>query len=90
MLRRHLLGTPTKFGVGANRAAVASRFIKKYGYIDICKSSWHEKQNLELKVQDPLDSEKIGVVVLDDAMQVMQLFSPLHYFPHFVDLLFCS
>jgi len=88
MLQRHLLGTPTKFGVGANRAAVASHFIKKYGYIDICKSSWHEKQYRELKVQDSLDSEKIGVVVLDDAMQVMQFFSPLDYFRHFVNLLF--
>ncbi|KAK7342248.1 hypothetical protein VNO80_25193 [Phaseolus coccineus] len=66
MLRRHLLGTPAKFGVGANRAAVASHFIKKYGCIDICKSSWHEKK---LKVQDSLDSEKIGVVVLDDVTQ---------------------
>lgn len=88
MLRRHLLGTPTKIGVGANRAAVARHFIRKYGYIDICKTSWHEKQYLERKVQNSLDSEKIGVVVLDDAMQVMQLFSPLDYFPHFVDLLF--
>jgi len=87
MLRRHLLGTPTKIGVGANRAAVARQFIQKYGYIDICKTSWHEKQYLEQKVHDCLDSEKIGVVVLDDAMQVMQLLSPLVYFPHFVDLL---
>ncbi|KAL9319823.1 hypothetical protein ACSQ67_011662 [Phaseolus vulgaris] len=77
MLQRHLLGTPTKFGVGANRAAVASHFIKKYGYIDICKSSWHEKQYRELKVQDSLDSEKIGVVVLDDAMQHWSLWRDL-------------
>ncbi|KAG4377357.1 hypothetical protein GLYMA_18G095150v4 [Glycine max] len=72
MLRRHLLGTSTKFGVGANRAVVASHFIQKYGYIDIGKSSWHEKQYLDQKVQDSLDSEKIGVVVLDDAMQVSE------------------
>lgn len=81
MLQRHLLGTPTKFGVGANRAAVACHFIKKYGYVDARKSSWYEK------VHGCLDSEKIGVVVLDDAMQVMQLFSSLP--PFFVfDLLF--
>lgn len=73
MLRRHFIGTPTKFGVGANRAAVASHFIQKYGYIDIGKSSWHEKQYLDRKVDYSFDSEKIGVVVLDDAMQVMQL-----------------
>lgn len=88
MLRRHLLGTPTKFGVGANRAAVASRFIQKYGYVDIGKSSWHEKQYLDEKVQDSVDSEKIGVVVLDDAMQVMQLFSTCFFFYFFVDILF--
>ena len=87
MLRRHLLGTPTKFGVGANRAAVASRFIQKYGYVDIGKSSWHEKQYLDQKVQDSLDSEKIGVVVLDDAMQVMQLLSPPDIFLLFVYIL---
>ncbi|CAL0301823.1 unnamed protein product [Lupinus luteus] len=62
MLQRHLLGTPIKLGVGANRAAVACHFIQKYGYIDTRKSSWYEKQ-------DSLDSGKIGVVVLDDAMQ---------------------
>ncbi|XP_027931189.1 probable tetraacyldisaccharide 4'-kinase, mitochondrial [Vigna unguiculata] len=77
MLRRHLLGTPTKIGVGANRAAVARQFIQKYGYIDICKTSWHEKQYLEQKVHDCLDSEKIGVVVLDDAMQHWSLWRDL-------------
>jgi len=71
MLRRHLLGTPTKFGVGANRTAVASSFIQKYGYIDIRNS------NHEQKAQNSLDSEKIGVVILDDAMQVTN--SPPHY-----------
>lgn len=71
MLRRHLLGTETKFGVGANRTAVASQLMQKYGYIDIHKNS--------------IDSEKIGVVVLDDAMQVTQsppitsTFFPLFY-----------
>ncbi|XP_027343831.1 probable tetraacyldisaccharide 4'-kinase, mitochondrial [Abrus precatorius] len=77
MLRRHLRGTPTKIGVGANRAVVASHFIQKYGYIDICKSSWYGKQNLDWKVQDFLDSEKIGVVVLDDAMQHWSLWRDL-------------
>lgn len=83
MLQRHLLGTPTKFGVGANRAAVASQFIQKYGYIDIHKSSLYEKQNHDWKVQNSIDSEKIRVVVLDDAMQVTQLSPalPLHIFP---------
>ncbi|XP_020230586.1 probable tetraacyldisaccharide 4'-kinase, mitochondrial isoform X2 [Cajanus cajan] len=77
MLRRHLLGTTTKFGVGANRAAVASHFIQKYGCIDIGKSSWHDRQYVDWKVQDSLDSEKIGVVVLDDAMQHWSLWRDL-------------
>lgn len=70
MLWRHLLGTSTKFGVGANRAAVASHLIQKYGHIDIRKSLWHANQNLNWKAHNSLDSEKIGIVVLDDAMQV--------------------
>ena len=74
MLQRHLLGTSTKFGVGANRAAVASHFIQKYGCIDTRESPWYEKQHLDQKAYDSVDSEKIGVVVLDDAMQVMSLF----------------
>ncbi|MCH96838.1 putative tetraacyldisaccharide 4'-kinase mitochondrial-like, partial [Trifolium medium] len=49
MLQRHLLGTPTKIGVGPNRAAVASHLINKYGYIDIRKSPLYEKQNLDWK-----------------------------------------
>ncbi|XP_057434253.1 probable tetraacyldisaccharide 4'-kinase, mitochondrial [Lotus japonicus] len=77
MLRRRLLGTSTKFGVGANRAAVASHLIQKHGYIDIRKGSWYEKQKLDCKVQSSLDSEKIGVVVLDDAMQHWSLWRDL-------------
>ncbi|KAF7815838.1 pentatricopeptide repeat-containing protein [Senna tora] len=69
MLRRHFLGTPTKFGVGANRAAVASHFIQKYGYVDTHKSSWNEELSLNWKMQSYPESEKVGVVVLDDAMQ---------------------
>ncbi|KAK2387204.1 tetraacyldisaccharide 4'-kinase family protein [Trifolium repens] len=77
MLQRHLLGTPAKFGVGANRAVVANHLIKKYGYIDICKNSLYEKQNLDRKDQNSHDSEKIGVIVLDDAMQHWSLWRDL-------------
>ncbi|KAL2322670.1 hypothetical protein Fmac_027049 [Flemingia macrophylla] len=69
MLRRHLHGTTTRFGVGPNRAAVASHLIHKYGCIDIGKSSCHDRQYH--------DSEKIGVVVLDDAMQHWSLWRDL-------------
>ncbi|XP_054790531.1 probable tetraacyldisaccharide 4'-kinase, mitochondrial isoform X1 [Prosopis cineraria] len=65
MLRRRLFGTAIQFGVGANRVAVASQFIQKYGYI----SSWHEELCLDRKKESYPDSKKVGVVVLDDAMQ---------------------
>ncbi|KEH16537.1 tetraacyldisaccharide 4-kinase-like protein, putative [Medicago truncatula] len=58
MLRRHLRETLTKFGVGVNRAVVASQSIQKYSYIDIRKSSVYEKQNLDRKARSSLDSEK--------------------------------
>ncbi|KAI5409309.1 hypothetical protein KIW84_054931 [Lathyrus oleraceus] len=77
MLQRHLLGTSTKFGVGAKRAVVASHLIQKYGYIDIRKTSLYEKQNLNWKAHNSLDSEKIGIVVLDDAMQHWSLWRDL-------------
>ena len=70
MLQRHLHGTPTKVGVGANRAAVAFEFIQKYGYVDTRQSLWYDKLCLDWKVPGCLEPEKVGVVVLDDAMQV--------------------
>ncbi|MED6224635.1 hypothetical protein PIB30_086050 [Stylosanthes scabra] len=77
MLRRHLLGTPTKFGVGANRAAVASQLIQRYGYVDTRESSWYRKQHLGHDLNVSLDSENIGAVVLDDAMQHWSLWRDL-------------
>ncbi|KAL5077482.1 hypothetical protein RYX36_016466 [Vicia faba] len=77
MLQRHLLGTSTKFGVGANRASVASHLIQKYGYTDCRKSSLYENQNLNWKAQNYLDSKTIGIVVLDDAMQHWSLWRDL-------------
>ncbi|XP_057724164.1 probable tetraacyldisaccharide 4'-kinase, mitochondrial [Arachis stenosperma] len=77
MLRRHLLWTPTKFGVGANRAAVASQFIQRYGYVDTRESSWYRKQQLGHELNISVDSENIGAVVLDDAMQHWSLWRDL-------------
>ncbi|GAV72906.1 LpxK domain-containing protein [Cephalotus follicularis] len=58
MLQRHLLGKPVNIGVGANRAATAACFFKKYGYID--------RGNAFLKRNS---TEKIGAAILDDGMQ---------------------
>ncbi|PON51476.1 Tetraacyldisaccharide 4'-kinase [Parasponia andersonii] len=71
MLQRHLLGRPVKIGVGANRAATATSFIEKYGYIDPSQVSgrlW-----VESKGPSQFGSEKIGVAILDDGMQHLGL-----------------
>ncbi|GLT76011.1 hypothetical protein SLA2020_476970 [Shorea laevis] len=68
MLRRHLIGVPAKIGVGANRAATADGFFKKYGYVDYgCKSS--ERKSVNETMRSHLGSEKIGAAILDDGMQ---------------------
>ncbi|KAI4354512.1 hypothetical protein L6164_003365 [Bauhinia variegata] len=77
MLERHLSGTSAKFGVGANRVAVSGDFIQRYGYVDSRKNSWIEKPFLDGKVQSHFDSEKIGAVVLDDAMQHWRIWRDL-------------
>ncbi|KAK4275447.1 hypothetical protein QN277_018529 [Acacia crassicarpa] len=77
MLQRHLLGTAVQFGIGANRAAVASHFIKKYGYIKSHQNSWCEELCLHRKKESYPDSKKVGVAVLDDAMQHWSLWRDL-------------
>lgn len=69
MLQRHLLGTSAKVGIGANRAAVASYFLEKYGCLDFNSSKCFNQ-----KAVKQLESGKIGAVILDDGMQVVLLF----------------
>lgn len=68
MLQRHLLGRPVKIGVGANRAATAASFIRKYGYVDPNKVL--ERLWVDSKCPSHFGTEKIGVAILDDGMQV--------------------
>ncbi|KAG8637012.1 hypothetical protein MANES_15G070387v8 [Manihot esculenta] len=68
MLTRHLLGTSSKIGIGANRAATATCFLKQYGYLDP-KSFLFEGMWVDQTVRSPLNFGKIGAVVLDDGMQ---------------------
>lgn len=75
MLERHLFGTPTKIGVGANRAAIAACCFERYGYIDPRSSTCDHKLCLDKNVESHLNSEKIGAVILDDGMQVLKLSS---------------
>ncbi|KAJ7960787.1 Tetraacyldisaccharide 4'-kinase [Quillaja saponaria] len=77
MLQRHLLGKPAKFGIGANRVDVAGLFFQKYGYVDLQNSTCIEKQCRDRKVQKYTDSEKVGVIVLDDGMQHWKLWRDL-------------
>ncbi|KAJ6753610.1 TETRAACYLDISACCHARIDE 4'-KINASE [Salix purpurea] len=69
MLTRHLRGKSVKIGVGANRAATAACFLKRHGYLDprdyLVEGNWHEQGSR-------INSRKIGVVVLDDGMQVSE------------------
>ncbi|KAL6647255.1 hypothetical protein ACP70R_014692 [Stipagrostis hirtigluma subsp. patula] len=66
MLRRRLSDTSAKIGVGANRAAVASSMLQKYGNIDHWDTSCTEKK---ISSTSNLESSKIGVAILDDGMQ---------------------
>ncbi|KAF4347861.1 hypothetical protein G4B88_024292, partial [Cannabis sativa] len=67
MLQRHLLGRPVRIGVGANRAATASSFFEKYGYVD--PSTVSERLWVGAKGPSHFGSEEIGVAILDDGMQ---------------------
>ncbi|KAK8458510.1 hypothetical protein SEVIR_3G392600v4 [Setaria viridis] len=66
MLRRRLSDTSAKIGVGANRAAVASSMLQKYGYIHHSETFHADKK---LSAISKLESSKIGVAILDDGMQ---------------------
>ncbi|PUZ67730.1 hypothetical protein GQ55_3G458600 [Panicum hallii var. hallii] len=66
MLRRRLSDTSAKIGVGANRAAVASSMLRKYGYIHHSKTFCAEKKPSSTS---KLESGIIGVAILDDGMQ---------------------
>lgn len=64
MLERHLFGTSAKIGLGKNRAEVAASIIKKFGHANLPSLLVGEKSEMNSK------NEKVGVVILDDGMQV--------------------
>lgn len=66
----HLLGTSAKIGVGANRAATATSFLERYGYMDPCIGSCFKGQRSNQKMGSNSESDKIGAAILDDGMQV--------------------
>lgn len=72
MLKRHLHGTSAKVGVGANRAATAATLLERYGYINFCSSTCSGRSFSNKKTGTDSCSEKIGVAILDDGMQVVK------------------
>ncbi|KAM0927764.1 hypothetical protein ACQ4PT_002668 [Festuca glaucescens] len=69
MLQRRLADTTTKLGIGANRAAVASSMLEKYGYVDPCEAFLREKLSSAPSQVVNGTSAKIGVAIMDDGMQ---------------------
>ncbi|KAK4386962.1 putative tetraacyldisaccharide 4'-kinase, mitochondrial [Sesamum angolense] len=68
MLQRQLQGTSVKIGVGANRVAIAARFLEQYGYVTSLGAP--QKQLSEAKTDILYKLDMIGVAILDDGMQM--------------------
>ena len=71
MLHRRLVGRSAKIGMGANRAATAAHFFEKYGYMDPGPATFLKRLCVDQTMGSHLDADKIGVVILDDGMQVV-------------------
>lgn len=71
MLKRHLQDTSAIIGIGANRAATAASLLNKHGYTDACRVLCMEDHTLPHKFGPHSDNGKVGVVILDDGMQVL-------------------
>ncbi|XP_073115581.1 probable tetraacyldisaccharide 4'-kinase, mitochondrial isoform X5 [Elaeis guineensis] len=69
MLHRHLLQTSARIGVGANRIATAASMFERHGYVNSCDTLSEKLSSPYKSVSGPKD-ERIGVVILDDGMQV--------------------
>lgn len=70
MLQRHFHATSARIGVGANRAAIASSFLKQYGCFDFRSVDRLSSQQIGGSF---LDSTALGVAILDDGMQHLSL-----------------
>lgn len=69
MLKMHLLPTSARIGAGSNRKAIADSLFERYGFMDA--KLLLEKLSWSCKSGSSSVDEKIGVVVLDDGMQVL-------------------
>lgn len=68
MLRRHLLQTSAKIGVGANRRAIAASVLERYGHMD--SAVVFAKLSFSQRLEPDHGNKNVGVVILDDGMQV--------------------
>lgn len=71
MLKRHLQDTSAIIGIGADRAAAAASLLNKHGYTDACHTLCMGDRKLPRKFGPHSDNGKVGVVILDDGMQVL-------------------
>ncbi|PKU60946.1 putative tetraacyldisaccharide 4'-kinase, mitochondrial [Dendrobium catenatum] len=71
MLQRHLSKTSVKIGVGANRSAAAAEMFERYGCMELGSALHSEAPLSPFKSGPHLRTEMIGIVILDDGMQVL-------------------
>ena len=76
MLQRYLIGKSAKIGVGVNRAATTSFFLQRYGYMNQHSINCYERLLNGQEMNICHNSDKIGVIILDDGMHVATLSSP--------------
>lgn len=76
MLRRQLIRTSAKIGVGANRDGIGAVLLEKYGYIDFRSNKSPASPFSDCKARSDPFSDKIGAVILDDGMQAAFTFMP--------------
>ncbi|KAI3804756.1 hypothetical protein L1987_26549 [Smallanthus sonchifolius] len=69
MLQRHFNGTFVKIGVGANRVATAASFLHRHGFVYPLDIALFEQKVPKTQVE----SDKIGIAILDDGMQHISL-----------------
>ncbi|CAA0813977.1 Probable tetraacyldisaccharide 4-kinase-mitochondrial [Striga hermonthica] len=75
MLQRQLKGTSSKVGVGANRVAIATKFLEQYGYMNF--HGTYDKLFSGEKMEVQSNSDRVGVAILDDGMQHLSVMRDL-------------
>lgn len=71
MIQRHLSGTPTRIGVGANRSATATSIFRQHGYMKFNSTLFAEKQSSTQHLRLASGNNEVALAILDDGMQVL-------------------